>query len=123
MNLHRFITTPVRLVADWHERWEGADMGLIACWECGRTTSIEKPVMAAQALAGELFVLPWKGGIDRDKIPKKNLKYGSLNYLAMWQGLRNEDLNIDTKHGTVLTCTATNVTVTFTDDQKIITKA
>ena len=98
-------------------------MGLIACWECGRTTSIEKPVMAAQALAGELFVLPWKGGIDRDKIPKKNLKYGSLNYLAMWQGLRNEDLNIDTKHGTVLTCTATNVTVTFTDDQKIITKA
>ena len=89
-------------------------MGLIACWECGRTTSIEKPAMAAQALAGELFVLPWKGGVDRDKVSKKK---------AMWQGLRNEDLSIDTKNGAVLTCTATNVTVTFTGDQKIIAKA
>ncbi|CAN5405242.1 exonuclease domain-containing protein [soil metagenome] len=36
----------------------------------------------------------------------------------MWQGLRNEDLNIELDDELVLTCTATDITVTFTKDSK-----
>ena len=123
MKLHRSINHPLRLITDWHELWEGDDGGLIACWECGRTTGPKKPEMAMQALAGEFVSLPWKGGLDPENVPKTKIKFGSLKYLAMWQGLRNEDLSIDTEHASVLICTATNVAVTFTGDHKIISNA
>ncbi|MSR59115.1 MAG: hypothetical protein EXS05_15965 [Planctomycetaceae bacterium] len=49
---------------------------------------------------------------------KKKQKYGSLYYLAMWQGLRGEDLNIDTGEEPVVQCTGTMMTVVFTSDVK-----
>lgn len=116
MKLHRAITEPIRTEADWHERWDSVDRGLIACWERGREKAEEDSALADCARLGELFVLPWKGGVDKEKPPKSKVKIGSLNYLAMWQGMRGEDLNIDTELGAVLTCSATGTAVTFTGD-------
>lgn len=114
MNIHRSITEPSRLAANWEEKWNGSDQGLIACWERGRKKASEDPIVASQARAGKLVLLPWKGGVD--KAIKLKQKYGSLNYLAMWQGLRGDDLNINTEEETVVTCAATKMVVVFTND-------
>jgi hypothetical protein len=66
-------------------------------------------------LAGELPVLGWKGGVSRSL--KKLEKYGSLKYLAQWQGLRGEDLDVDLGQERALTCSRTKMVVTFTPDR------
>ena len=114
MKIHRLITEPIRENSKWEERWNGVDQGLIACWERGREKRTEDPTLAAQAREGQLVVLPWKGGVE--KAIKKKQKYGTLSYLAMWQGLRGEDLNIDSREELVLTCSVTKMTVVFTND-------
>lgn len=114
MKLQRAITEPIREGVKWDERWNAEDDGLIACWERGRERRLEDPSLARQAKDGKLVVLPWKGGVD--KAIKKKQKFGSLFYLAMWQGLRGEDLNIDTVEEVVLKCTATGMAVVFTSD-------
>lgn len=43
-------------------------------------------------------------------------KYGSLLYLAMWQGMREEDLCINFIEGATLVCARTGVKVFFTAD-------
>jgi hypothetical protein len=60
-------------------------------------------------------MLPWKGGVE--KVIQKKRKYGSLYYLAMWQGLRGEDLNIDADEEPELICSVTKMTVVFTNDR------
>lgn len=112
--MYRSITDPIRLDPSFNERWENVDLGLITSWERGREKSVEEPKLAEQALAGQLMVLPWKGGVE--KAIQKKLKYGVFNYLAMWQGLRGEDLNIDVEKETSVTCTATDMVVVFTSD-------
>lgn len=78
---------------------------------------LETPSLAERAAAGQLIVLPWKGGVEK---AIKVAKFGSFFYLAMWQGLRNEDLNIDKAKETLLVCSATGVPVVFTSEiQKI----
>lgn len=72
----------------------------------------EDPSLAAQAAEGQLVVLPWKGGVE--KATKRKQKFGTLYYLAMWQGLRCEDLNINTAEEVVFNCTATGMAVVFT---------
>lgn len=114
MKLHRSIAEPIREVAKWEERWNAEDDGLIACWERGREKRLEDPSLATQAASGQLVVLPWKGGVE--KATKKKQKFGTLYYLAMWQGLRGEDLNIDTAAEIILNCTATGMAVVFTGD-------
>ena len=99
----------------WDEMWRGPDKGLIKCWEVGRKTSKEDPILAERAKNGELPVLGWKGGVDK-KIKKKE-KYGTLNYLAMWQGLRGDDLNIYLNEEKELICTRTGMRVIYTDDE------
>jgi hypothetical protein len=113
MKLHRSITEPIREGAKWDERWNAADSGLIACWEQGRERRLEDPSLAVRAANGQLVVLPWKGGVQ--KATKK--KCGTLYYLAMWQGLRDEDLDIDTSDEIVLNCTASGMTVVFSGDK------
>lgn len=115
MKLHRLFTEPIRERAKWDERWNAEDDGLIACWERGREKGVEDPSLAAQAADGQLVVLPWKGGVE--KVTKKKQKFGTLYYLAMWQGLRGEDLSIDTTEEIVLNCTATGMAVVFTSDR------
>jgi hypothetical protein len=114
MRIHRSITDPIREGATWDERWKSEDDGLITCWERGREKRLEDPSLAAQASDGQLVVLPWKGGVE--KAIKKKQKFGTLFYLAMWQGLRGEDLNIDPTEEIVLNCTRTGMSVVFTGD-------
>lgn len=111
MVIDRPSATPIRDGLSWKERWEGADGGLITCWERGREVAQEDPTLAASARTGALLVLPWKGGVDGPL--KSGTKVGTLYYLAMWQGLRGDDLSINTDVEVALTCSVTAVVVTF----------
>ena len=111
----RTIDTPPRTGLTREDLWEGQDKGLIKCWEIGRDRATKFPELAQRCLAGELPVLGWKGGVNRSL--KKNEKFGCLKYLAQWQGLRGEDLDIDLSRERTLTCTSTKMIVTFTPDR------
>lgn len=108
-------TTPPRTGLTREDLWEGHDRGLIKCWEIGRDRALKFPELAQRCLAGELPVLGWKGGVSRSL--KKTAKFGCLKYLAQWQGLRGEDLDIDLTQERTLTCSSTNMIVTFTPDR------
>lgn len=105
---------PIELPQGWDDRWEGPDDGLIATYVRGTEIGADNASLRASALAGELPVLPWAGGLA-SRIKSKT-KMGSLHYLAMWQGIRGESLNIETSEQTKLTCTKFGITVTFTGD-------
>jgi len=113
--IHRAKQEPKRTGLTWEGMWRGADNGLIVSWERGRDKALENPELAQKCLKGELPTLAWKGGVDK---PIKGKKYGSLFYLATWQGLRGEDLNLDLDLDldleVTLTCSRTNVQVVFT---------
>lgn len=114
MKIHRSVAEPIRLITSWEEKWNGIDQGLVACWESGRKKGLEDPIFASQARDGQLVLLPWKGGVE--KAIKSKQKYGTLNYLAMWQGLRGDDLDIDTDEETIVSCSVTKMAVVFTND-------
>ena len=63
----------------------------------------------------------WKGGSD--KALKSGKRIGSLNYLATWQGLRGDDLDIDPDAAPALTCTRFQTKVTFTGDVQALALA
>ena len=113
MLVTRSIISPTREGLSWNQMWKAEDRGLISAWERGRVKSQEDPVLAAKAIQGELVVLAWKGGAEK---AIKGKKYGSLLYLAMWQGLRGEALNVDTEKEVDLKCSKTDVFVTYTFD-------
>ncbi len=112
-HIFRSVDEPIRKDPTFCQRWNGPDNGLITCWEVGRINRIKLPELSDRAMNGELPVFAWKGG---EKKLKKKEKYGSLNYLAQWQGLRNEDLDIDTSKETRITCIKTGITVSYTGD-------
>lgn len=114
MKIARHISEPLRQGMSTGELWANIDDGLIACWERGREKSIEDPELAINARDGQLVPLPWKGGIE--KAIKSPTKIGTLRYLAMWQGLRGDSLDIETADEPKLRCSKFNVTVTFTND-------
>ncbi|MGH8482855.1 MAG: hypothetical protein ACRESP_00470 [Pseudomonas sp.] len=113
--VQRPIHLELRPTLTWIDTWQGPDNGLISCWEIGRERAVKQPELAQRCLAGELPVLGWKGGVERTL--KKREKFGSLKYLAQWQGLRGEDLQIDTTTELTLNCSRTGMVVTFTPDQ------
>lgn len=115
MNVQRSINEPLRNDLSYDQTWKGADKGLIKCWELGRTLAEKKPDLAEKCLKGELPTLGWKGGVSRALV--KLEKFGTLNYLAQWQGLRGDSLNVDLAEEQTLTCTRTGMIVTFTPDQ------
>jgi hypothetical protein len=110
-NIYRSVEESSRNGLIWEELWKGSDNGLIACWEQGREKAADNPELAESCKNGELPVLAWKGGVVK-KI--KGKKYGSLFYLATWQGLRCEDLNINLQDEITLVCSKTLVKVLFT---------
>lgn len=114
MKINRSISEPIRQDLSTTLRWGGDDKGLIACWERGRQKATEDPELALNAISGQLVVLPWKGGVE--KAIKKKEKYGTYRYLAMWQGLRSEDLSIDTSVEASKICSVTGMMVIYTDD-------
>lgn len=115
--IYRSILEPIRTRIAHNERWHSEDKGLISCWETGRKLSETMPETAEAARNNELPVLGWKGGIAK-KIKDTKTKFASLYYLAQWQGLRGEDLNIDLSEEILLTCSKTNVTFLYTSDYK-----
>jgi hypothetical protein len=92
-------------------RWHGSDIGLIWCWESGRMRATDSSDLAARAKSGELIELLWKGGVKPGLKLKKKL--GTFQYLAYWQGLSGNDLDIDTDATPTLVCSASGVEVTF----------
>jgi hypothetical protein len=82
--IYRSRNESIRENLSFEERWRETDCGLITCWEVGRENSFESPGLAERAKNGELPVLGWKGGVKKQI--KKKEKFGSLNYLAQWQG-------------------------------------
>jgi hypothetical protein len=114
MKITRSISEPIRQNLTRNERWDSDDNGLIACWERGREKALEEPGLATSAIVGQLVLLPWKGGVERAL--KKKEKYGCYNYLAMWQGLRGEDLSIDTSMEVAHLCSVTGMKVIYTSD-------
>ncbi len=114
MRITRPISTDIRRGLTFEHRWEGEDLGLITSWERGRDMACGNHQLAAAAIAGELVMLPFKGGVD--KTLKAGRKYGSLHYLAMWQGLRGENLDIDTATEPFKVCKKYGVMVVFTLD-------
>ena len=109
--LRRSIDQPIRAGLSWNETWEGPDQGLISCWERGRQKREEEPELATRALKGELVILAWQGGVEEKLKAKK--KYGTLKYLATWQGLRGEDLDVPLEGEHVIVCTKTGQAVIF----------
>ena len=107
---------PIREGLSFEERWKGPDHGLITAWEVGRRRRKEMPEIAKRAANGELPVSAWKGGVE--KTLKKKAKFGTLEYLAEWQGLRGEDLDIDLDEEVTLVCSRTGMEVTYTSDSK-----
>lgn len=116
--IYRSFQEPKREGLSWDERWKGDDKGLITCWEVGREMRIRNPELAKRAGNGELPYqkLGWKGGVEK-KI-KKGKKYGTLYYLAEWQGLRGEDLDIYLSEERELICSKTSMKVIYSSDIK-----
>lgn len=114
MEIRHSIKDPPTPSENWRERWEGHDQGLICSWLRGIEKAQQEPALAVKAKAGELPVLAWRGGVDMP-IKRKD-KLGTLLYLATWQGLRGEELNITLGVDVVMTCSRTGVPVTFTND-------
>jgi len=113
MLITRSISEPIRTGLKTEELWHAEDKGLIKCWETGRELAAKGSPLATQAAAGELPKLNFRGGLDR---PLKVRKYGTLQYLAQWQGLRQEDLIVDTQREPALICSKHGTTVIFTAD-------
>jgi hypothetical protein len=116
MQVFRDISEPIRKGLSWEKSWKSDDGGLIACWECGREKSLKDEASAQAAKHGVLMILPWRGGVDESIKAKK---YGTYQYLAMWQGLRGESLDIDTNSTVFITCSKTNMQVIFTAESTI----
>jgi hypothetical protein len=111
-HLRRSVIEPIREGLTWSERWKGSDKGLIWCWERGRQKRVEDPELALRAKRGELVILAWMGGVEK-KLKDNKKKLGTFNYLATWQGLRSEDLNIKLEDELLITCTKTGQEVIF----------
>src|SRR4051794_32322770 len=114
MQIFRANSEPRRSSPTYAEGWEQADKGLILCWERGRELAEQSPELAKAARAGELPVLSWKGGVEKPLRP--NRKFGSLFYVAMWQGLRGDNLDINSSQEIQIVCAKTQCRVTFTRD-------
>ncbi|HHT9106896.1 MAG TPA: hypothetical protein ACFYD7_13650 [Candidatus Wujingus californicus] len=112
--IYRSCKEPIREDPSFDERLRGPDKGLINAWEVGRARSKDNPELAERAKNGELPNLGWKGGAEK-KI-KKKVKYGCLNYLAEWQGLRGEDLDIELSEERKIICSKTGMKVIYTGD-------
>lgn len=112
--IRRSFSESDRRALSWEQMWQGADRGLIRCWEIGRSLAQQDSDLAERCRNGALPPLHWKGGVSRAL--KKKEKFGALQYLAQWQGLRGDDLSVDLEAELTMTCSATGMVVTFTPD-------
>ena len=104
---------PPPFEVDYAKRNDGPDRGLVNAWLSGIAMRKDKPILAQQAEAGELPVLAFRGGVAK-ALKTNKPKIGALLYVAMWTGLRGEDLHLDTEQEPSLQCTRHGVTVVYT---------
>ncbi len=116
--IYRDATDKTPFGYSWLERWGGPDGGLVCSWLRGIQKAQELPSLSEAARRGELPPLAWKGGSDKPL--KAGRRFGSMHYLATWQGLRGEDLDIDTGVPISLVCTRFQTQVTFADDAQTL---
>lgn len=109
--IYRSVKEPIRNDPTPDQKWRGDDKGLVLCWEAGRELAVAQPKLAKRAQRGELPMLSWKGGVKRN--PKKKKKTGSFCYLAQWQGLRGDDLDIKLSEKQTIKCSRTGVKVVY----------
>lgn len=74
----------------------------------------KEPELTRRAEGGELPPMGWKGGVDHNI--KKRKKYGTHFYLAQWQGIRGDDLDIELSSEPEVICSRTGMKVIFTGD-------
>lgn len=119
LKIERSIEIPIRKFSSFEERWRGEDKGLITAWEVGREKAINNPELKKLALNDELPILGYVGGYEK-KLTNVKSKYASFYYLAQWQGLRGDDLDIDFERDEekFLICTKTQMKTIFTSDSK-----
>ena len=77
-----------------------------------RQKQLQDQILAQAAKQGELVPLAWEGGIEKKLVMEE--KAGTLHYLATWQGLRGEDLDLSLEHDRSITCSRTGQVVVFT---------
>lgn len=116
MLIQESIQSPPAAEPDWHKRWEGPDKGLICAWLQGIDKAQHDADMAQCARNGELPVTAFRGGIVKALKNRDIMKLGALHYVAYWQGLRGEDLDIDQDTEPQLTCSRTGMTFVYTGD-------
>ncbi len=113
MKICESFASPPPLEADFYQRNEGPDRGLINAWLAGIAMRQEQPAVAQRAMAGELPVLAFRGGVAK-ALKTRKPKLGALLYWAMWTGLRGEDLQVDTEDEPTLRCALHGVQVVYT---------
>jgi hypothetical protein len=109
--LQRSIVDPLREDPTWEDMWRGPDCGLIACWERGRKMRAADPDLAERVDGGELVRLNYRGGVRKEL--KAEIVMGTLSYLAQWQGIRSEDLDIAPYEERVMVCSRFNQAVAY----------
>jgi len=114
--LYRSIDEPIREGLTWKDLWRAQDTGLIWCWERGRQYRTEAPERSCRAVNGELVPDGWRGGVEK-KLKDPLKKNGTLQYLATWQGMRGEDLDIDLDGERIIVCSRFDQSVRFSGSQ------
>ncbi|MBZ9783934.1 hypothetical protein K9857_20575 [Pseudomonas sp. REP124] len=110
-HVKRSVATDIRCEdgLSWFEKWLDTDEGLISYWERGRKKATKYPALASKCLAGVLPILNGPAGCDRQLSQDGE----TLRYLAEWQGLRGENLDVKLDSKVVLVCSGSGVRVEF----------
>ena len=94
------------------------------CHKLGRELREINPELAGRVEKGELPALDWPGGSDTESLPPR--QFGSLFYLAQWQGLRGEpwlgltgsNRNMSTTRPVGIRCAASGMVTVFIKDAR-----
>ena len=107
-----------------YDKTLGVGNVLEICHTSGKELRVSDPELAGSAERGELPVLNWPGGCDASDSAAR--QYGSLFYLAQWQGLRGEswhgvtgnNKNMSTTNPIGIKCAASGMVTVFTKDAR-----
>ena len=108
----------------------GAGEALEICHASGKELRNTSPELASRAESGELPVLEFPGGVDAADLTSG--RFGSLFYLAQWQGLRDapwngltgKEKNMSTTQPIGIRCAASDMfTVFIRDATKFLSKS
>ena len=128
MLFERDFTSPYRDADSVAKRFDGPDKGLITAWEVGRKMRAKNHHLLKYYDLGALPMDGFKGGAfdveAYEKALKEGTEYefpvtpleGTLHYLAQLQGLKGENLSVDTDKEYTLTCKLSNRTCKLTNN-------